>query len=208
MKAFLKARRSKSQKNHESDGDSKVDWTMPDDGEDIATMIQKSRPDNKRKADEEGSKSEVDSADIQVVENFENAEDLLWQSGRRKDIGDLAELDNIGNNEDGIASSGNRKNGVLAVPFSRYDSARSDQKNLPEKPINYDNATPKTPSAINACFSLLNINADNIENAIDREQVKIRYSKATISRHHIEESAVSEAKVERPKLESRRSSFK
>merc|ERR550534_2370022 len=169
-------------------------------------MIKKSSPVNQQNAEDELSTSEVDSADIEAVEKDENAEDLLWQTERRTDIGDLSELNDTEKNEgngvnvtDGLTDSSRKADGVVAVPLSRFESGRAD-----DLAAFYQECAkfskPSTPDAINPCFSLSNINAGNLDNVEERDQVKIRYGSANISRRTSKENAMTEAKKELPKL--------
>lgn len=214
MKAFLKASRSKSRRADAAGEDEKVNWAMPDDGEDIETMIKKSSPANQQKAEDELSTSEVDSADIEAVEKDENAEDLLWQTERRMDIGDLAELNDTEKDDgdgvnvtDGFTCSSRKDDGVVAVPLSKFDTGRANDL-TPFYKERAKFSKPSTPDTINTCFSLSNINASIIDNEEELEQVKIRYTNGKISRRTSKENnAMTEAKKELPKLVNQ-SSFK
>jgi len=213
MKAFLKASRSKKRRDDAAGGDEKVNWAMPDDGEDIETMIKKSSPVNQQKAENEQSTSEVNSDDIEAVEKDENAEDLLWQTERRTDIDDLAQLNDTEKNEgdgvnvtDRLTDSSRKADGVVAVPLSRFESGRSEEFTaFYEECAKF--SKPSTPDAINPCFSLSHINASNLDNVEERDQVRIRYGTANISRRTSKENAMTEAKKELPKLVNT-SSFK
>jgi len=202
MNALLRVSRSKALRDNKGQGEDTLATSTY--GGNIETIFS---TEYKRKSDNKQWAVKINSAEIEVAEKTEDANELPWKSDTQKDINELAAGNNFDKKKDGTEFIPGGTEGALTVSLSMFDSADSDDMNFLQEAVRYNEPARCTLETMNSCFSLMKINSGGLENVENMDKVKIRYSNASIYRRTSEGTAPTKEKLKRHQFQVKRFSL-